>query len=142
MSLTNTSAHRTLGTNARVTEACAWELFMERRPGWSAGRSRRRGGSGACRRNGGDFRAGRGPVGLGCLIGLNGAGKTSLMRIALGIIRPQAGSFRLFGQLLADLPPAKWAEVGALFEIPPGYPELTVRKNLHIARWLQGGSPG
>ncbi|MCP2047145.1 UNVERIFIED_ORG: ABC-2 type transport system ATP-binding protein [Paenarthrobacter nicotinovorans] len=76
------------------------------------------------------------------LIGLNGAGKTSLMRIALGMIRPQAGSVRLFGQPLADLPPAKWAEVGALIEIPPAYPELTVRKNLHIARLLRGGSPG
>ncbi|WP_229785221.1 ATP-binding cassette domain-containing protein [Paenarthrobacter histidinolovorans] len=40
------------------------------------------------------------------LIGLNGAGKISLMRIALGIIRPQAGSVRMCGQPLADLPPA------------------------------------
>lgn len=75
------------------------------------------------------------------LIGLNGAGKTTLMRLALGMLRPQSGEVRVFGRMLGDLPAAGWARVGALIETPPAYPELTVRKNLHIACLLRGGDP-
>lgn len=75
------------------------------------------------------------------LIGMNGAGKTTLMRIALGMLHPQSGTVRLFGRPLSDLPPAQWAQVGALIETPPAYPELTVRENLRIARLLRSGDP-
>lgn len=75
------------------------------------------------------------------LIGLNGAGKTSLMRLALGMLRPQRGMVRLFGHPLGQLPSRQWARVGALIEVPPAYPELTVRRNLHIACVLRGRSP-
>ncbi|WP_270677316.1 ABC transporter ATP-binding protein [Nocardiopsis suaedae] len=73
------------------------------------------------------------------LIGLNGAGKTTLMRLALGMLRPQRGRVRLFGEPSADLPDAAWGRVGALVEVPPAYPELTVRENLRIACLLRGG---
>lgn len=74
------------------------------------------------------------------LIGLNGAGKTTLMRLALGMLRPDHGVVRLFDRPLADLPRTAWAQVGALIEMPPAYPELTVRQNLHVASLLRGGA--
>ena len=75
------------------------------------------------------------------LIGLNGAGKTTLMRLALGMLRPQAGTVRVLGHPMSELPAARWAQVGALIEVPLAYPELTVRKNLHLAALLHSASP-
>lgn len=73
------------------------------------------------------------------LVGLNGTGKTTLMRLALGMIRPHQGIVRIFGQQLGAVPRALWAKVGALIEVPLAYPELTVRENLRIASLLHGG---
>lgn len=75
------------------------------------------------------------------LIGLNGAGKTTLMRLALGMLRPQQGSVCVFGHPLDAATPEAWARVGALIEVPLAYPELTVRKNLHIACLLHQADP-
>lgn len=75
------------------------------------------------------------------LIGLNGAGKTTLMRLGLGMLRPQQGSVRVRGHPLDALPAEAWAQVGALIEVPLAYPELTVRKNLHIACLLHEADP-
>lgn len=75
------------------------------------------------------------------LIGLNGAGKTTLMRLALGMLRPQAGMVRVLGYPMSELPSAGWAHVGALIEVPLAYPELTVKKNLHLAALLHDASP-
>src|SRR5699024_10225844 len=83
-------------------------------------------------------------VGLGEIvarIGLNGAGKNTLMRLALGMLRPHRGTIRLLDHGLGVAPAAAWAHVGALVEVPLAYPELTVRQNLHIARLLRG-DPG
>lgn len=75
------------------------------------------------------------------LIGLNCAGKTTLMRLALGMLRPQRGTVRLFGESLESAPTSTWAGVGALIEMPLAYPELTVRENLRIACLLHGTDP-
>lgn len=75
------------------------------------------------------------------LIGLNGAGKTTLMRLALGMLRPHHGTVTLFRHPLESVPSEQWARVGALIEVPLAYPELTVRKNLHIACLLRGADP-
>src|SRR5205807_2496469 len=39
------------------------------------------------------------------LIGTNGAGKTTLLNTISGVIRPDQGSVRVFGNEVADLPP-------------------------------------
>lgn len=75
------------------------------------------------------------------LIGLNGAGKTTLMRLALGMLRQQQGAVRVLGHPLGAVPAESWAQVGALIEVPLAYPELTVRKNLHIACRLHQADP-
>ncbi|MEH6819466.1 MAG: ABC transporter ATP-binding protein [Dietzia psychralcaliphila] len=75
------------------------------------------------------------------LVGLNGAGKTTLMRLALGMLRPQQGTVRLCGSPLDAVTADGWARVGALIEVPLAYPELTVRRNLHIVSMLHGSDP-
>lgn len=83
-----------------------------------------------------------GPGEIVALIGLNGAGKTTLMRLALGMLRPQRGAVSVLGHPLNAVPGDVWAQVGTLIEVPLAYPELSVRKNLHIACLLHEASPG
>lgn len=96
------------------------------------------------------FRGGAGVTGLTfrvdpgevvALIGLNGVGKTTVMRLVLGMLPPQQGSVRLCDHSLDTVPDRVWAQVGALIEVPLAYPELTVRQNLHIACLLHGSDP-
>lgn len=70
------------------------------------------------------------------LVGLNGAGKTTLMRLALGMLRPDRGEVMINSHPLPRLPRQAWAQVGHLVEVPPAYPELTVRQNLELAAVL------
>ncbi|MCR5231138.1 MAG: ATP-binding cassette domain-containing protein, partial [Acholeplasmatales bacterium] len=64
-------------------------------------------------------------------VGENGSGKTTIIRILSGLIRPNAGSFELFGVKSND---PKIYEVrrklGAVVESPSIYPALNARDNL------------
>ena len=73
-----------------------------------------------------------------CLIGANGAGKTSTMRALSGLLRPRAGSIRLDGVEIAGLKPHRVAAMGML-QVPEGrqiFAELTVAENLLLGAWL------
>jgi ABC-2 type transport system ATP-binding protein len=72
------------------------------------------------------------------LVGLNGAGKTSLMRLMLGMLRPDAGSVRVLGHDVTRAAAAVWAGIGHMVETPFAYPELTARQNLWAAARLHG----
>lgn len=72
------------------------------------------------------------------LVGLNGAGKSTMMRILLGMLRPAGGEVRLGGYPLAAAPREQWAKVGHLVEYPLAYPELTVRRNLQLSARMRG----
>jgi ABC-2 type transport system ATP-binding protein len=72
------------------------------------------------------------------LLGLNGAGKTTMIRALLGMIRPSAGSVSVLGQPVGPNGRGPWRHVGHMVEKPAAYPELTVRENLEIARRLHG----
>ena len=72
------------------------------------------------------------------LLGLNGAGKTTIIRSLLGMIRPTAGRVALLGELVTASGRGPWRRVGHLVEAASAYPELTVRENLDIARLLHG----
>ncbi|MHC4521407.1 MAG: ABC transporter ATP-binding protein [Planctomycetota bacterium] len=68
-------------------------------------------------------------------LGLNGAGKSTTIRLILGIATPTAGGARVFGEpVRADS--SLWRRVGHLVEAPSAYPELSVRENLDVARRL------
>lgn len=67
-------------------------------------------------------------------LGLNGAGKSTTIRMLLGMTRPSGGSAVLFGE------PARpdWRRVGYLVDGAHAYPGLTTEENLEIMRRLRG----
>ena len=75
------------------------------------------------------------------LVGLNGAGKTTALRVALGMLRPDAGHVLLHGQDIWPSPAEAWCRVGHMVETPAAYPELTARANIDNAIMLHGMDP-
>ena len=70
-------------------------------------------------------------------IGLNGAGKTTVIRMLLGMIFPTSGECYLQGKKVNAGNTDIWGDVGYIVETPYSYPELTVRENLEIVRKLR-----
>jgi ABC-2 type transport system ATP-binding protein len=77
------------------------------------------------------------PGDIFALLGLNGAGKTTAIRMLLGMIRPTAGDASLFGVPLRRCDGAVWSRTGYLVESPAAYPDLTVTENLVLAANLR-----
>jgi ABC-2 type transport system ATP-binding protein len=71
-------------------------------------------------------------------LGLNGAGKTTAIRMLLGMISPTAGYAELFGRRVHAEATELWRRVGHLVEGASAYPGLSVYENLEVARRLQG----
>lgn len=71
-------------------------------------------------------------------LGVNGAGKSTTIRMLLGMVRPSSGSVRLFGRPLRRKDTDLWARTGYLVERPTAYPELSVRQNVEVMRRLRG----
>ncbi len=70
-------------------------------------------------------------------IGLNGSGKTTTIRMMLGMIKPSEGSCSLFGRKVSLSNTKMWKKVGYLVETPYAYPELTVEENLRLFQRLR-----
>ena len=69
-----------------------------------------------------------------CLLGRNGAGKTTCMKTIMGLIRANAGSIELNGETISSLPAHEVPKRGIGY-IPQGrrlFSELTVAENLEI----------
>lgn len=71
-------------------------------------------------------------------LGHNGAGKTTVLRLALGLVRPQRGSVRIFGVDALRDPVQAHAQVGALVERPGFHLAQSARSNLRALARLQG----
>jgi ABC-2 type transport system ATP-binding protein len=65
-------------------------------------------------------------------LGPNGSGKTTTIRMLLGLARPTAGSMSLFGQSVPTGLPSVIDRVGAVVESPKFSPNLTGRQNLTL----------
>jgi urea ABC transporter ATP-binding protein UrtE len=68
------------------------------------------------------------------LLGRNGVGKTTLMRVLMGLIPSSAGRIALDGADVTGAPPYRIARLGIGY-VPQGrgiFPKLTVRENLMI----------
>lgn len=76
------------------------------------------------------------------LIGLNGAGKTTVQRVLLGMLRPASGRVRVLGQSLGAERRELWRRVGHLVETPFCYPELTPRENVECSAQLHQAELG
>jgi len=75
---------------------------------------------------------------VACLIGANGAGKTSVLRAISGLLRPRAGRIRFNTSDITGLAPHRVAAAGVL-HVPEGrqvFAELTVDDNLTLGAWL------
>ncbi len=88
-----------------------------------------------------DFTAGSG---LTALFGRSGAGKTSLINVIAGLIRPDRGHVEIDGDVLTDtatrrfVPPHR-RRIGYVFQEGRLFPHLNVRRNLlYGARFAKG----
>src|SRR5689334_13123674 len=66
------------------------------------------------------------------VLGQNGSGKSTTVRMLLGLARPDRGTVKLFGRLLGDDLPGLLARVGAVVETPAFVPYLSGRDNLRL----------
>jgi ABC-2 type transport system ATP-binding protein len=65
-------------------------------------------------------------------LGPNGSGKTTTIRMVLGLARPDAGEIRVLGESLPDRLPEVLGRVGAVVEQPQFSPDLSGRRNLQL----------
>ncbi len=72
------------------------------------------------------------PGGVHGFLGPNGSGKTTTIRMLLGLARPTAGEMRLFGHSIPAQLPQVIDRVGAIVEEPRFVPNFSGRKNLAL----------
>jgi len=79
---------------------------------------------------------------LVCLVGRNGAGKTTSLRAVMGLRAPAAGSIELDGRDIRSLRPFQRARAGIGFapEESEVFGELTVAENIALPTWVGGDS--
>lgn len=80
---------------------------------------------------------------LTCLVGGNGVGKTTLLRTAMGLIRPWSGTIVFDGKDVSKLPAYTKAEMGLVL-VPEGrqlFTDMTVFENLEMGATNQRASP-
>ncbi|WP_183092804.1 ABC transporter ATP-binding protein [Nocardioides stalactiti] len=65
-------------------------------------------------------------------LGPNGSGKTTTIRMLLGLARPTSGTMRLFGEPVPDHLPQVIGRVGAVVESPKFSPNFSGRRNLQL----------
>ena len=75
------------------------------------------------------------------VLGPNGSGKSTTFRLLLGLVRPDAGAIRLFGQPLAIHHNHILRRVGALIDKPDFYEYLSAYHNLALLSRLSGLRP-
>ena len=77
-----------------------------------------------------DLRVPRG--GVHAFLGPNGSGKTTTIRMLLGLITADSGEMRIFGQAVPRALPDVIGRVGAIVEQPRFFPAFSGRRNLQI----------
>ena len=73
------------------------------------------------------------------LLGRNGAGKTTAMKMMLQLAFPTEGTVRLFGTNYKENIHTLYSKVGSIIETPGFYSNLTGYENLQILAKLRGG---
>ena len=81
-----------------------------------------------------------GPGDIVALLGANGAGKSTTLRMIVGSLRPDAGSVRIVGVDPQREPLAARRAFGYLPEGAPAYPEMRVRDMVSFSARLRGAS--
>jgi len=76
------------------------------------------------------------------LLGANGAGKSSTLKVISGILRPSGGSVEFLGQRIHRRPPESIVSLG-ISHVPEGrelFAELTVEENLRLGAYTRRDS--
>jgi ABC-type branched-subunit amino acid transport system ATPase component len=76
------------------------------------------------------------------LLGTNGAGKSTILRVVSGLEVPDRGVVRLNGRNVTYVAPEQRVRLG-IVSLPGGkgvFPSLTVAQNLAVSSWLGGGN--
>lgn len=74
------------------------------------------------------------------LLGRNGAGKTTIMKMILGLTPITSGEADAFGQNIKGREKRVYPRIGAIIETPGFYPNLTGTENLEIFAKLRGSA--
>lgn len=72
------------------------------------------------------------------LIGPDGAGKTTLMRLCAGLLRPDSGNIQILGMDVVQSPLEVQAHIGYMPQRFGLYEDLTVQENMELYADLQG----
>lgn len=86
------------------------------------------------------LRLGRGDL-VG-LVGANGGGKTTTLRMLAGLIRPDAGSGTVLGEPVSAPPRARKRLIGYMGQRLALYPDLSALENLHFYADVRGLARG
>ena len=76
-----------------------------------------------------------------CLMGRNGVGKTTLLKVIMGLLPARSGSIKFGGKELAGMKPERRARLGIGY-VPQGreiFADLTVEENLRVGLAAGGG---
>ncbi len=73
-------------------------------------------------------------------LGRNGAGKSTTLRMALGLVRPTSGSVRVLGWDMSRQPLRALKRIGAIVEAPAFYENFSGRQNLRMFSAMSGGA--
>src|SRR4051812_41456115 len=73
-------------------------------------------------------------------LGRNGAGKSTTIRMALGLVRPSSGAVRLLGYDITKHRSKTLAKVGAIIEAPAFYDNFSGLQNLRMLAAMSGGA--
>ncbi|WP_342552211.1 ABC transporter ATP-binding protein [Paenibacillus sp. FSL R7-0652] len=80
----------------------------------------------------------------GCIYGLlgrNGAGKTTIMKMMMGLVKPSSGEIEILGERIGASTKERkrlYSRIGAIIETPGFYPNLTGTENMDIFAKLRG----
>jgi len=74
-------------------------------------------------------------------LGPDGAGKTTTIRMLLGLVRPDAGTVRVLDRPVPDALPDVVQRVGAIVESPRFFPAFSGRRNLELLAAAIGTPP-
>jgi branched-chain amino acid transport system ATP-binding protein len=77
-----------------------------------------------------------------CLIGNNGAGKSTTLMTISGVLKPESGEIFFEGRSIKGMPPHRIVRTG-ISQVPEGrriFPGLTVKENLEMGAYSSGGN--
>ena len=77
-----------------------------------------------------------------CLIGANGAGKSTTLMTISGVLSPESGSIKFEGKSLGSISASQRVQIG-ISQVPEGrhiFPEKTVQENLELGAYMQRDS--